>query len=85
MVAAITWMQFAVHLLLDMIDGSTGVHYFAPFHRSPIRLFPLVIDIDQELFEGTPGARAKVRSRVVCEAGFVCFPLLILIWIFMGT
>jgi membrane-bound metal-dependent hydrolase YbcI (DUF457 family) len=43
------FIQVAVHLLLDMIDGSFGIYYLAPVYNKPFACYGLVEDVDDAL------------------------------------
>lgn len=74
-VAAVVWLQIAVHLLLDMIDGSFGVYYFAPFCRRAFRSYALVIDLEEDFHRWRPESHSRLKQRVLGEAGLVVLPI----------
>lgn len=69
------YLQVGLHLLLDMIDGSEGIYYFAPIYKQPIRLFSLVENVEDEEILQRNGVRAKLLRRVFAEAGLVAAPI----------
>lgn len=81
-VAFVAWLQVAVHLLLDMIDGSFGVYYFAPFYRKPLRSFAIVVDLEEDFDNWGPESYGRLKRRILWEAGFVVLPIsAVICWI----
>ncbi len=56
------FVQISIHLLEDMLDGSSGICYFALLYNKPIKLFSLLNDVDDAILKWRV-VNAEVRSE----------------------